>query len=131
MIGLDTTILVRYLAQDDPVQSPKAREIIERRLTEAEPGFIGVVAIAETVWVLDRAYGLSDREIATAIERILQTDVFLVESEQEVFAAMIALRDGSDSFADALIAALGTKAGCACTLTFDRKALRLPGFELG
>jgi predicted nucleic-acid-binding protein len=72
-----------------------------------------------------------DHEIATAIERILQTDVFLVENEQEVFAAMIALKDGSGSFADALIAALGTKAGCACTLTFDRKALRLPGFELG
>jgi predicted nucleic-acid-binding protein len=131
MIGLDTNILVRYLAEDDPVQSPKAREIIERRLTEADPGFISVVTIAETAWVLDRAYGFSDHEIASAIERILQTDVFLVENEQEVFAAMIALRDGSGSFADALIAALGTKAGCACTLTFDRKALRLPGFELG
>jgi predicted nucleic-acid-binding protein len=131
MIGLDTNILVRYLAEDDPVQSPKAREIIERRLTEADPGFISVVTIAETAWVLDRAYGFSDHEIASAIERILQTDVFLVENEQEVFAAMIALKDGSGSFADALIAALGTKAGCACTLTFDRKALRLPGFELG
>ena len=31
MIGLDTNILVRYLAQDDPVQSRKAREILERR----------------------------------------------------------------------------------------------------
>jgi predicted nucleic-acid-binding protein len=131
MIGLDTNILVRYFAQDDRVQSPKAREIIERRLTEADPGFISVVAIVETVWVLERSYGFSDHEIATAIERILQTDVFLVENEQEVFAAMIALRDGSGSFADALIAVLGTKAGCACTLTLDRKALRLPGFELG
>jgi predicted nucleic-acid-binding protein len=38
MIGLDTNILVRYLAQDDPVQSAKATEIIERRLTEENPG---------------------------------------------------------------------------------------------
>jgi predicted nucleic-acid-binding protein len=30
MIGLDTNILVRYLAQDNPVQSPKATELIER-----------------------------------------------------------------------------------------------------
>jgi predicted nucleic-acid-binding protein len=37
MIGLDTNILVRYLTQDDPIQSPKAREIIERRLTEENP----------------------------------------------------------------------------------------------
>ena len=34
MIGLDSNILVRYLAQDDPLQSRKATELIERRLTE-------------------------------------------------------------------------------------------------
>jgi predicted nucleic-acid-binding protein len=88
------------------------------------------VAIVETAWVLDRVYGLSDHEIAAAIERILQTDVLLVENEQEVFAATVALKEGSGGFADALIAALGARAGCACTLTFDRKALRIPGFEL-
>jgi predicted nucleic-acid-binding protein len=130
MIGLDTNILVRYLAQDDPIQSPKATEIVERRLTERDPGFISVMAIVETAWVLDRAYGLTDHEVAAAIERILQADVLLAENEQEVFAAMVALRDGNGSFADALIAALGARAGCARTLTFDRKALRLPGFEL-
>jgi predicted nucleic-acid-binding protein len=35
MIGLDTNILIRYLTQDDPVQSPKATEVIERRLSLA------------------------------------------------------------------------------------------------
>jgi predicted nucleic-acid-binding protein len=95
-----------------------------------DPGFVSVVAIAERVWILDRVYGLSDHEVAAAIERTLQTDVLLVENEQEVFASMVALRDGNGSFADALIAALGAKAGCVHTLTFDRKALRLPGFEL-
>jgi len=81
MIGLDTNILVRYLAQDDPVQSPKAREILERRLTEKDPGFVSVVAMVETVWVLDRAYGLSSQEISAAVERMLQTDVLIVENE--------------------------------------------------
>src|ERR1700691_1909306 len=130
MIGLDTNILVRFLAQDDPVQSPKAREILERRLTERDPGFVSVVAMVETVWVLDRAYGLSSQEISAAVERMLQTDVLVVENEQEVFTAMIALKDGRGSFADAVIAALGARMGCSCTLTFDRKALRLAGFEL-
>jgi predicted nucleic-acid-binding protein len=87
MIGLDTNVLVRYLAQDDPIQSPKASELIERRLTEADPGFVSVVAMAEIVWVLDRAYGLANHEIAAAIERLLQTDVLAVESEQEVLTA--------------------------------------------
>jgi len=130
MIGLDTNILVRYLAQDDPTQSPKAREIFERRLTEENPGFVSIVAMVETVWVLERAYELTTDEIAEAVERMLQTDVLVVENEQEVFTAMIALKEGQGSFGDAVIAALGVKRGCSCTLTFDRKALRLPGFEL-
>lgn len=130
MIGLDSNILVRYLTQDHPTQSAKAAEIIEGRLTEENPGFVSVVAMAEIVWVLDRAYGLSDRQIAQAIERMLQADVLVVENEQEVFTAMIALKQGRGSFADALIAEIGTRAGCAHTLTFDRKALRLSGFRL-
>ncbi|MGD0224159.1 MAG: type II toxin-antitoxin system VapC family toxin [Terriglobia bacterium] len=130
MIGLDTNILVRYLTQDDPIQSPLATDIIEFRLTEENPGFISTVATVETVWVLDRAYGLADDEIARALERMLQADTLVIENEQEVFAAMIALKEGSGSFADALIGALGVKAGCSRTLTFDKTALRLPGFEL-
>jgi predicted nucleic-acid-binding protein len=130
MIGLDTNILIRYLTQDDPVQSRKATEIIERRLSPANAGFVSVVTMAEAVWVLDRAYGLTAREIAAAIERMLQVEVLVVENEQEVFAAMVALKQGRGAFADALIAELGTRAGCIHTLTFDKKALRLPGFKL-
>jgi predicted nucleic-acid-binding protein len=94
MIGLDTNILVRYLAQDDPVQSPKAREIIERRLSEKDPGFVSVLAMVETVWVLDRANGLGSQEISAAIERMLQVDVLIIENEQEVFTAVVALKRG-------------------------------------
>ncbi|HXA69192.1 MAG TPA: type II toxin-antitoxin system VapC family toxin [Stellaceae bacterium] len=130
MIGLDTNVLVRYLVRDDPIQFGKAIDLIEGRLSVDEPGFVSVVAMAELVWVLDRAYGFSDSEIAAAIERMLQADALMVESETEVFTAMIALREGRGSFSDALIGALGGKAGCAHTLTFDRKALRLPGFAL-
>jgi predicted nucleic-acid-binding protein len=73
MTGLDTNILVRYLTQDDPVQSAKATEIIER-LTENLPGFVSLVAMTETVWVLDRIYKLPGEEIADSIEGLLQAD---------------------------------------------------------
>jgi predicted nucleic-acid-binding protein len=68
MIGLDTNVLVRYLTQDNPPQARLATELIERRLSEQDPGFISVVAMVETVWVLDRAYGLSAAAIAGVIE---------------------------------------------------------------
>ncbi len=130
MIGLDTNILIRYLTQDDAIQSGQATEIMERRLTAKNPGFISIVAMVETVWVLDRGYGLTRREIAAAVERLLQVEVLTIENEQQVFTAMVALKQGRGSFADALITELSTHAGCTHTLTFDQKAARLAEFEL-
>ena len=130
MVGLDTNVLVRYLAQDDVIQARQATQIIERQLTEQSPGFISLVTMVETVWVLTRVYDLSNREVAAAIERILQADTLLVQNEQEVFTAMIAVKTGVGSFSDALIGALGEWAGCTATLTFDRKAKRLKQFQL-
>jgi predicted nucleic-acid-binding protein len=130
MIGLDTNILIRYLTLDDPAQSAKATEILEHRLTPSNPGFVSVVAMVETVWVLDRAYGFTSREIAAAVERLLQVEVLEIENEQQIFTAMVALKQGRGSFADALIAEFALRAGCTRTLTFDQKAARLPGFEL-
>ena len=130
MIGLDTNILVRYFTQDDPVQSYKATVLIEQRLTEQSPGFVSIVALAETVWVLERFYRLKKREIAIVIERILGADALLVEHEAEVATALTAVWEGRGSFADALVGAINNQAGCSRTLTFDQKALRLPGFEL-
>src|SRR5258708_28215273 len=109
MIGLDTNILIRYLTQDDPVQSSKATQVIEHRLSPRNMGFVSVVTMAEIVWILDRAYGLTNREIAAAVERMLQVAVLVVENEQEVFAPMIALKKGRGALADALSAQLATR----------------------
>lgn len=48
--------------------------MIERQLTEENPGFVNLVTMVETVWVLDRVYGLSNHEVAKAGERILRAD---------------------------------------------------------
>ena len=54
MIGLDTNVLVRYIMQDDPEQSPKATELIES-LTGENPGYITMVSVIELYWVLTSA----------------------------------------------------------------------------
>ena len=130
MIGLDTNVLVRFLIEDDPVQSAQARRIIERKLTEHNPGFVSLATILETVWVLESIYKRSAQQVAEAIRRILQVETFIIQNEQEVYTAMVALQTGQGSFDDSLIAALGLWAGCTSTLTFDKKASRLQGFEL-
>jgi len=131
MIGLDTNVLLRYLVQDDPTQSPKATEIIERRGTKEDPGFVSLVSILEIVWVLGSLYKRTRGEVADHIEMILAADTLEVQNEQEVYQAVIALRNGSGTFEDALIGALGAWWGCSATVTFDENAAkRLNGFQL-
>ncbi len=48
MIGLDTNVLVRYIAQDDAKQSPIATKLITSLTTE-NPGFISQVSLVELV----------------------------------------------------------------------------------
>ena len=130
MIGLDSNVVVRHLAQDDPVQSPKATVLIERELTATEPGFVRVVAMAQTAWLHGTSVWAERAANRARVRAMLQNDSFVIECEQEVFAATTVGKEERGSFADALIAALGVKAGCTKTVTFDRKAARLLEFAL-
>jgi predicted nucleic-acid-binding protein len=129
VIGIDTNVLVRYFIEDDDVQTRKAQSFIGS-LTIDSPGFVSVVAIVELVWVLERSRAASGAQIIEALRFLLSCDGFIIESEQEVFIAMVELSEGRASFPDALIAALGRSAGCSHTLTFDKRAARLQEFRL-
>lgn len=52
MIGLDTNVVARYLAQRDRAQSAAATRLLERELTAETPGYICLVTLAEVVWVM-------------------------------------------------------------------------------
>jgi len=55
MIALDTNVLVRFLAQDDPDQGRMATDLIGG-LTEQKRGFVAREVLVELVWVLERSY---------------------------------------------------------------------------
>jgi predicted nucleic-acid-binding protein len=128
VIGLDTNIVVRFLMLDDPAQSARAAQIMEA-LSEDEPGFVSVVVLVETVRVLDRFYRQDKATIAGVVQGLLSSDSLTLEHPAEVALALSAVRDEGADFTDALIAAIAASAGCAHTLTFDRRAGRLPGFQ--
>jgi predicted nucleic-acid-binding protein len=129
MIGLDTNVILRYLLQDDPKQTRQANQIVDRQLTEQNPGFISLVTVLEIVWVLRSLLKQNPAQIASHLENLLAADSLEVQNEQQVFEAVFALKRGTGEFEDALIGALNVWAGCSSTLTFDRKAARLPHFQ--
>jgi predicted nucleic-acid-binding protein len=123
MIGLDTNIIIRYLAQDDAHQSAAASHLIEGLSPDA-PGFLTAVVLAEIVWVMEDLYG-SDREQSSAIvERILQTRSLVVQDADVAWRALSRFRRGGADFADYLIERTGVAFGCETIYTFDKKAAR-------
>lgn len=129
MIALDTNVLVRFLTQDDPVQSRAATDLITG-LTADAPGFVCREVMVELVWVLERAYGLDRAQVAAAIEGLLAATEIEVEAADDVGSALYRYRDDGFGFADLMIAAASKRAGAAVLVTFDRKAAQLVGVQL-
>lgn len=124
MIGLDTNVLIRYVAQDDPEQAARATWVVEQELTENRPGFVGLVVLIETVWVLQRLYRASAEEIRDTVNDLLGSRNIVVENRDVVARALNIAEKDSCGFADAIIAASALNAGCNKILSFDRGAVR-------
>ena len=129
MIGLDTNILVRYIAQDDAIQTPKATALIEQ-LSDAEPGFISLVSIVELVWVMQGCYAATKAETVAVLDRLLRVRTVCVENADVVLKALRCYSQSNADFADCLIERSAHSANCTCTMTFDEKTAKTAGMHL-
>jgi predicted nucleic-acid-binding protein len=130
MIGLDTNVLVRYFAQDDPNQSAVAAKFIEGTCSEENPGFINHLVLCETVWVLARCYHVEKDTMVVILEKILKTEQFKIQNVDVVWRALREFKKTGADFADCLLAQINSGNGCEHTVTFDRKASASAGYQL-
>jgi len=130
VIGLDSNVLVRYLTQDDPLQSKKANQLIERTLDMRESLYLNHIVLCEVSWVLGRSYKYTAGQIVDVVEQILSAAQFEFENKELLWRALATFRDSGADFADCLVGAKNSEAGCGKTLTFDQRAARLPQFSL-
>ena len=122
MIGLDTNVLVRYLAQDDRAQAAAATTLIERQCTAETPGFVGLVVLAEVVWVSESRYGASRAEVTEIVRRLLSIRQLVVQDREVVWQSLRQFESGKADFADCLIHRSADAAGCDKTVSFDKRA---------
>ena len=120
MRGLDTSVLVRYLTQDDLGQARRANAAIAETVARGDRFSIGVIVFCELVWVLREAYRFDKMAVVTAVERILDTAQFVVEDKDLVRHALDDYRRGAGDFSDYLIGWRYRHSGCENALTFDR-----------
>lgn len=129
MIGLDTNVLVRYIAQDDPKQSLMATRLVES-LTADSRGYVTIVSVVELVWVLTDCYALTKGELCEVLGTLLRTRELVVAHADTVWQALRLLKEGKADFSDCLIERFAKEAGCDYTATFDRDAARHCGMRL-
>jgi predicted nucleic-acid-binding protein len=130
LIGLDTNVVVRYLAQDDRRQAAAAARLFEHVLSQDNPGFVSTIVLCEIAWVLADCYGADRARIRAAIEGLLAAKQIAVEAPDSVRRALRAWDASGADLADALIGQVAAAHGAGKTVTFDRAAAKLPGFEL-
>jgi predicted nucleic-acid-binding protein len=130
MRGLDTNVLVRYLAADEPRQSAVAERVIEECLRNDEPLYLPVIVLCELVWVLTHLYRETKPQIIGHLDQILSAAQFSIENDALVRAALRSWRLGKGDFSDHLIGQISRQAGCRDTVTFDRDLRHVSGFSV-
>ncbi len=122
---LDANVLLRFLRDDDVVQSVQARTL----LASAQKGEVNLAAsvltMAEVFYALRASYGFSRSEAAELLTRVLRTDVIDVERAETVANALERVQHANVDFGDAMLAAeaAATRDEVA---TFDRDFERFP-----
>ena len=112
MLAVDTNVIVRYLLNDDPVQSIAAKAVVRQGRV-----FVVTTVLLETEWVLRSAYRCGPTQVASAFRAFVGLPGITVEDAGAVAQALDWMEHGMD-FADALHLAQAT--GCDEFLTFDR-----------
>ena len=130
MTGIDTSVLVRFLVEDHANQAQRAHAFLGRSRSQGEVVYISALVLCETVWVLQSVFGHPSSQVLQVIEQLLRTDVFQVEAEDSVRAALASCRSGKGDFTDHLIGHMNLAKGCRGTVTFDRSLRAAPGFTL-
>jgi predicted nucleic-acid-binding protein len=128
--GLDTSVLVRYLVQDDPDQSPRASDLIETAASDGEKLRIASIVLCETVWVLGSAYDAKKHDLLAVLDKLLATRQFEIEHRHCARAALEDYRSGKADFSDGLIGRINRAAGCESTFSFDQTAAAPETFTL-
>lgn len=115
----DSSVLVRYLAEDDPPRALAAATLVDGEATLV----VSTVVLIEVVHVLRSERAVENPELAHGLVRFLnRQNVELVDADR--IAVIQALRGTAAASArripDALIASAAERAGCDWIAAFDR-----------
>lgn len=116
----DTSVLVRYFAEDDPARAFAAAALVDSDATLV----ISTGSLIELVHVLRTQHRIDNPELGEGLIRFLaRANVDLVDADEGTTVAAIrwALRSSARRIPDAILAAAAEHAGCDWIATFDER----------
>jgi predicted nucleic-acid-binding protein len=124
MRAIDTNVLVRLLARDDPGQLASAEAFVQAG------AWVSLLVLMETVWVLDSVYGVKPGPLANGVEMLLDHSQVVVQDADLVKNALEKYRKHPElGFSDCLILQVAFAAGHVPLGTFDRRLGKLKGAQ--
>ena len=140
MLAIDTNVIVRVLTGDDPVQSPRARALIQNNEVS-----VSTSVVLETEWVLRDAFDVPRDVLLRQLRRFFGSENVRLDRPQAVNRALdwaeagmgfadalhLACAAHCDEFAtfDKALAKVAKKAGHLPLGTFDRRFGRIVGTQ--
>lgn len=118
-ITADTTVILRFLLNDDPKQAAAAKKVLSKAAIVA----VALPTLCEVVWVLLHGYKMTTSDVADALEVFLNSQTIRV-NRSAADAGLLLLRAGGD-FADGVIAFEGLALGGTTFVSFDKKPIAL------
>lgn len=120
MRAIDTNVVVRLIARDDPKQTEKAEDFI------SNGAWVSNLVLAESVRVLESVYELGKTQLRTAISMLLEHQHLILQESDAVRGALEAFAGNRGvGFTDCLVVAIARKNGHIPVGTFDKKLSKL------
>ena len=115
---------MRLITRDDPRQAASADSFIEKG------AWVSMLALAEAVWVLASVYELSSKDLARAVEMLLNHRDLVLQDAETVAGALALFRARPAlGFSDCLTLQSARKAGHLPLGTFDRNLAKVEGTQ--
>jgi predicted nucleic acid-binding protein len=117
-VFIDASVLVRYLAEDDPSRALAAAELIESDRAVVISG----VVLLEAMHALRTGAGHVNPRLGRALIRFIsRANVEVVDADKAHLAAALewSLSSSARRISDAILAATAEQAGCHWLATFD------------
>jgi predicted nucleic-acid-binding protein len=124
MRAADTNVVVRLITRDNIAQTASAEAFVTKG------AWVSQLVLVETIWVLDSVFGLNHKQLAVAVEMLLNHRDLVLQDPDVVAAALARYRKRPKvGFSDCMVLEVARKAGHIPVGTFDREFGKLEGTE--